>query len=332
MGVLGPRSRVLSSLAGRVGWVAHLRRRVPARVMKARAAEFSVTRRTSRVVTSNTRPTYRAGLVVGVAPGERSGLRDLIASLRRYEGDDIKVVVADDLTGEYPDDAVREEFPGVDFVRPLIASGTGVAPFHAIQPALIHLARSYTLPVILKCDPDTLIIGSGAFDRAIARFEQNPGLGIIGRTVCDPAHPVDPRWVIWMAHPELRWSRAFRRLVHSAEASGDGLDFAQGGACFYSAAAVAAALQKGLMPYRQPQWSLQGQDVLSGLLIQAAGFTVEPFGLGSPIATETDQLPGEPEDLLAAGATIVHSVRRSPAGLNEAQIREMFRAQRARPS
>jgi len=49
-------------------------------------------------------------------------------------------------------------------------------------------------------------------------------------------------------------------------------------------------------------------------------------------ATATIGPAGGSITLDAAGATIVHSVRRSPAGLNEAQIREVFRAQRARPS
>lgn len=319
---------ILSTLPARLAWAAYLRRRVPARVLNARLAARNPGRRFSRVVVSNARSSYRACLLVGVAPGERTGLVDLIDSLRRCEGDDIKVVVADDLTGEYPDRVVQREFPGIDFVRPAIPAGTGLCPFHTLQPALIHVVQRYRPSAVLKCDPDTVVIGSGAFDRAIERFRAEPMLGMLGRTVFD-AHPVDPRWVIWMAHPELRWNRSFRRLVRAAATAVPRLDFAQGGAHFISSRAVASALERGLLPYRQPQWSLQGADVLTGLVIQAAGFTVETFGPHSPIATDTDRLPLEPTDLLEQGAKVVHSVRASPSGMGEQAIRALFAAARA---
>jgi hypothetical protein len=324
------RGLVLSTLPARLAWAAYLRRRVPARVARARLAEFSSARRTSRLVVSNQRSDYRAGVLVGVAPGEQAALLDLIESIRRYEGEDIKIVVADDLTGEYPDSLVAEDFPGVDFVRPPIASGTGICPFHTLQPALVHLVERYRVAAVLKCDPDTLVIGSGAFDRAIESFGAEPRLGILGRTVFDASEPVDARWAMWMAHPELRWSRRFRRLVRAALTSVSRLDFAQGGACFLSGAAVAVATERGLLPYRQPQWSLQGHDVLIGLILQAAGFTVDSFGLDSPIATDTDRLPFDPPELFERGAKVIHSVRSSPSGMDEGTIRALFRAARER--
>src|SRR5947209_10798105 len=107
----GPAGLLLSTLPARLAWAAYARRRVPARVAKARIAEHSRRHRTSRLVVDNHRAAYRAGVLVGVAPGERDGLAELIESLHRYEGDDIKIVVADDLTGEYPDRLVRTDFP-----------------------------------------------------------------------------------------------------------------------------------------------------------------------------------------------------------------------------
>jgi hypothetical protein len=108
------------------------------------------------------------------------------------------------------------------------------------------------------------------------------------------------------------------------------VDFAQGGAHFIANRAVEAAIQRGVVPYRQPQWSLQGADVLTGLIIQAAGFTVESFGPDGPIFTDTDRLLLEPQELLERGAKVVHSVRSSPSGMDEATIRELFGAARAR--
>ncbi len=255
---------------------------------------------------------------------------DLIRSVRHYEGSDIKIVVADDLTGEYPDEFVRRKFPEVDFITPRIASGSSYCAFRTLQPALLHLVRSYRVPAVLKCDPDTLMIGSGAFDRALERFRAEPRLGMLGTTVLSSSTKLtDPRWVIWMAHPEIRWSRRFHRLVADALAGVPELNFAQAGACFISSRAIHAALEQGWLPYRQPQWSLQVNDVIMGLVVQAAGFTIDSFGADDPIASDNRCLPLEPEELVRRGYKVVHSVRSSPCGMSEAQIRAFFRDIRA---
>jgi hypothetical protein len=98
-GVSGPLGLILSTLPARLAWALYARRRVPARVARARLAERRAASRTSRLIVSNSRTEYRAGVLIGVAPGERAGLLDFIDSLRCYEGGDIKVVVADDQTG-----------------------------------------------------------------------------------------------------------------------------------------------------------------------------------------------------------------------------------------
>lgn len=65
------------------------------------------------------------------------------------------------------------------------------------------------------------------------------------------------------------------------------LNFARAGACFLSARAVSAALEQGLLPYHQPRWSLRVDDLVLGLVVQAASFTVEPFGAvaSEPVAS-----------------------------------------------
>lgn len=314
---------ILSTLPARLAWAMYLRRRVPARVLRARAAARAPT---SPVIVSGERRAFRGGLVVGVAPGERSGLDELIVSLRRYEGEDIKIVVADDLTGEYPDEVVARDYPDIDFVRPLIPSGSSYCAFRTLQPAFLHMIRTYEAPVVLKADPDSMVIGEGAFDQAAARFHDDPTLGILGTTeVNATGRTTDYRWAGWMAHPELRWSPRFRRLVRSARAAVGELDFAQAGAYFVSTAALHSALAQGLLPYRQPQWSLQVDDVIMDLIVQAAGYRVRSFGApGDPIASDTNALPLEPAELLAGGFKLVHSVRSSPAGLTEQEVRRFF--------
>jgi hypothetical protein len=330
-GILGPRSVILSTLPARVAWAAYLRRRVPRRIVEARLRPAPSGGRTSHAVISGERTSFRGGVLVAVAPGERRGLDDLIESVRRYEGEDIKIVVADDLTGEYPDRLVQLDYPGIDFVRPAIPSGSSYCAFRTLQAGYLHFARTYEVGAILKVDPDSLLIGAGAFDRAIERFGSDASVGLLGTTEVDATgRPTDYRWAGWMAHPELRWSRRFRRLVDAARGGVWELEFAQAGAYFVSGAAVRAADERGFLAYRQPQWSLQVDDVIMDLVVQAAGFRVASFGApGEPIASDNLCLPLEPAELLEAGFKVVHSVRSSPAGMSEEDIRAYFHAARA---
>jgi hypothetical protein len=327
-GVGGPRGLILSTLPARIVWAAYLRRRVPGRLAAARLRRPERVGRSSETVVSGERRSWRGGVLVAVAPGERAGLDELIDSVRRHEGDDIKIVVADDLTGEYPDRLVALDYPGIDFVRPSIPSGSSYCAFRTLRAGYLHFARTYRLDAILKVDPDSLLIGAGAFDEAIARFAADPGLGLLGTTERNAAGGVtDYRWAGWMAHPELRWSRRFRRLVAVARHGVGELEFAQAGAYFVSGAAVRAALEGGVLTYRQPQWSLQVDDVIMGLIVQAAGFRVASFGApGDPIASDNLSLPLEPAELVERGFKVIHSVRSSPSGLPEDAIRSYFHA------
>jgi hypothetical protein len=327
-GVGTPAGVILSTLPARVAWAMYLRRRVPRRIMGVRVRRPGPDARTSDTVVSGRCKRFRAAMLVAVAPGERAGLDDLIESVRRHEGEDIKIVVADDLTGEYPDRLVAREYPRIDFVRPLIPSGSSYCAFRTLQAGYLHIARTYQVDAVLKVDPDSLVIAGGAFDEAIARFDADPGLGLLGTTERNAAGRVtDYRWAGWMAHPELRWSSRFRRLVAAARRGVGELEFAQAGAYFVSGTAVRAALERGFLSYRQPQWSLQVDDVIMDLIVQAAGFRVVSFGApGDPIASDNLSLPLEPAELVERGFKVIHSVRSSPSGMAEDEIRSFFRA------
>jgi hypothetical protein len=329
----GRKLLVGSTLPGRLAWVVYRRRQVPRRLLRTRARGRAEPERSPAVSTPPKRRSFRGGVIVAVAPGERAGLVDLLESLRHHEGDDIKVVVADDHTDDYLDERFTGALEGVDFVRPVIPSGHGLCAFRTLQAALLHMVRNYELPTILKVDSDSMIIAPGAFDLASARFRADGGVGILGSVFFEPnasGAPTDFRWESWMAHPELRWSPTFRRLVRAAERRLEPLRFAHAGAYFLSRAAVDAMLAQGVLPFHQPQWSLQVDDVIMGLIIQAAGLRVGSFGApGDPVASISGQLPLEPPALLEGGFKVVHSVRRSPGGLGEAEIRGYFRAARS---
>jgi hypothetical protein len=329
-GIGGGRGLVMSTLAGRLAYAAYARRRVPARYLRSRITRRSGEHVASAAWTSGERLSFRGALVVAVGPGERDGLTELIESVRHFEGEDVKVVVVDDHTGEYPDRVVAREFPGVDFVRPTVPSGTALCTFRNNQVGLLHVVRRYDAPTILKTDPDALMIAPGAFALARARFDADPGLGLLGTTDRNASgRATDYRWSGWMAHTELRWSRRLRRLLGEARRRVPDLGFAQGGAYFLAAEAVKAASDRGVIPFRQPAWSLLTEDLITDLVVQAAGYRVGSFGApGEPIASDTDRLPLEPAQLLDGGFKIAHSVRSTPSGGGEADVRAFFREAR----
>jgi hypothetical protein len=330
-GITGSAGVLLSTLPGRLAWVAYLRRRVPGRALRVRLLSRREPLRTISGPHGRGRPEVRGAAVVVAGPCEQASLTELIESIRHHEGDDIKIVVADDATGEYPDALVRLRFPGVDFVRARIPGGNASCSFRTQQLAFLHLLEHYDTPVILKVDPDALMIGRDAFASARARFEKDPALGVLGTTHRDASGAeTDYRFSTWMLHPELRWSRRLRSLLAAAQRGVGTVDFAQGGAYFISTAALRSARDRGLLPFAQPAWSLLTEDVITDLVIQAAGFRVGSFGApGEPIASNTRALPLEPQQAAERGFKIVHSVRASPAGLSEQAVRAFFRERRA---
>jgi hypothetical protein len=77
---------------------------------------------------------------------------------------------------------------------------------------------------------------------------------------------------------------------------------------------------------------MQHDDVLIGLIVQAAGYRVGSFGApGEPVASGFGWIPIEPEAAVAGGFKVVHSVRSSPSGRSEQEIRAFFRGRREEP-
>lgn len=331
-GITGAAGLALSTMPGRLVWAAYLRRRVPAQAGRLALRGLRDATAAPRITVDSAQRRFRGAVLVVVGPGERENLAELVESVRHYEGSDIKIVVADDATGEYPESLVRRRFPTLDFVRARIPGGNASCSYRTQQLGLLHLLNHYDVPVILKLDPDSLMIGHGAFDLAIARFAADPRLGELGTTDRNASGALtDYRFSVWMAHPEIRWSRRWRHLVGLARQRAGHLRFAQGGGYFVARRAFDAARDQRLLPFRQPSWSLLTEDVVTGLIIQAAGYRVDSFGApGEPIASDTRMMPVEPQTAVEHGFKVVHSVRSTPAGRSEAEVRGFFRAERQR--
>lgn len=334
-GIGGASSIVLSTLPGRIGWAAYLRRRVPAQAARNHLSAWREHRPVAwTTVQPSAEQSFRGAALVVVGPGERPQLLELIESIRHYEGHSIKVVVADDATGQYSDELVRRDFPEVDFVRARIPGGNASCSFRTQQLGFLHLISNYGVPAILKVDPDSLVIGAGGFELAAERFASDVGLGLLGTTETDAAGlQTDYGFSSWVAHTELRWSARWRNLYELARTRVGALQFAQGGAYFVAPRALASAREQRLLPFRQPGWSLLTEDFTTDLVVQAAGWKVGSFGApGDPIASNTQMLPIEPEQALERGVKVIHSVRSTPSGRGEAAVRELFRNARGAPA
>jgi hypothetical protein len=193
--------------------------------------------------------------------------------------------------------------------------------------------------VLLRLDADALVIGPGIAELAAARFEADPGLGLLGsyrlgpdggRRSFAPAAAALRAESGWRGLRQPRLRRALRELLATARGAGyeDG-EHPLGGAYLHSAGAVAELSRQGLLELPLLARSSLGEDQLFGLLTVAAGYRIGDFGgPGDPLALTWKGLPAEPAELLARRKVVVHSVR-SFGQLGEAEIRGSFAAARA---
>ncbi len=116
-------------------------------------------------------------------------------------------------------------------------------------------------------------------------------------------------------------------LLRAARAHG----YVTGAHCLGGAYAVAPALLRHADLFDPEPWLGVGlgEDVVLGVLCHAAG--LEPRGLvgpGEPFGLAHVGLPAPPDELIAAGHSIVHAVKHRDAATEE-QLREVFRLARA---
>ena len=106
-------------------------------------------------------------------------------------------------------------------------------------------------------------------------------------------------------------------------------EHALGGAVLYRGDTVREMHRCGFLDCPEFARSLLGEDFIFGLMTVAAGYHTGDFsGPGDPLALRWKGLPAAPEELLAKGKLVTHSVR-FWADRREAEIREYFAAARA---
>ena len=192
----------------------------------------------------------------------------------------------------------------------------------------------FRFDVLLRMDTDALILGPGIEDAALRRFEERPGIGLLGSFRTGPDGGArDFTWagktlrreagLLGWRYPRLR-SR-LRALMREVEGSGyTPGDHGLGGAFIHSAEAVRDLSSRGIFDLPEMAASSLGEDIIFALLTVAAGFQIGDFGgPGEPLALRWLGLPDHPDALLTGSALITHSVR-SYRDRDEVAIRARF--------
>jgi hypothetical protein len=167
-----------------------------------------------------------------------------------------------------------------------------------------HALGRYDFEAILKVDTDALITGSGV-DEDILRFvRDHPNAGMIGsRSWRDRTDHV---WRKVLEDNQAMWGSYLRLAQAHGYVTGESV---LGGAYVLSRACVATLGAKGYLNL-QLTGDYLSEDVMFSLLAQAAGFELKEFAdRGQPFALAWRGLPMPPNQILAEGKKVVHSLK-----------------------
>ena len=306
----------------------------------------------------------RAGVVipVGPSPVELVRLEDVLASLDVHVPDLDAIVLIDD--GDEPRDLA--ELAGLDQSRTVVLRPPR-RPGHTYRDDrmtagtlsfLRWLADSDRVDYLVQLDTDALAIGD--FRPSLeAAIERRPEVAVWGahRENVEGGEPRDFsmfRLPLLLARLPLRarigvngTSRKLtveqalvgplapgRRYVRSALSAAREHGYETGEHCLGGAYAITAAAARAM---REQGWlddplatygTRLADDVTLGLLARAAGLELASLvGPGEAFAIKFQGLLAEPEELIARGHAIVHSVK-DHEGCREADLRSRFRRAR----
>lgn len=285
------------------------------------------------------RQSKRIGLVMPVGPNDSQAALDTLDSALHYAGASRVIVVVDD-TGGHDEFAKQAAVMSEDIAvipAPRTPGGYG-GLWVKIAAGYRWLLERFAPEVILRFDVDALLIGSGLADRAIEKFAADPKVGLIGSyRIAADGGVRDWSWgarmlriesgPLGLRYPSMRASQ--RSLLRQARLNGYVYgEHALGGGYIHRLNLADDIHARGWwdMPALAP--SRLGEDMIMGLLAVAAGYRNADFGRpADPIAMRWRGLPAHPDDLLAKGKLLTHSVR-FWGDLREPEIRSIFRAAR----
>lgn len=264
-------------------------------------------------------------IVMPVGPNEApASYRDTLESIAAFAERSTRVLVLDDT--RRPD--FRESLAGldvpIDVLRGPGASGLYGGFSMLVCRGLSHAAGPMGADQVLRMDSDAVMTASGLEAATRAAFRAAPQVGALGsfRTAATgaarsfgPAVQLLDRDLSRQGLRHPTWAVNLRSILSVARRHGyEPGEHALGAAQMFSRPLLLALSRRGWISSRgAPRGagsSRLGDDHLLGLLVRAAGFETADFGRpGDPIAVSWRGLPGAPEDLVAAGAMVVHSVK-----------------------
>jgi hypothetical protein len=282
---------------------------------------------------------YTVVVPVGPADEELGRLQDLLASLATFAGPARpKLVLIDDAPEPR---ALERAWDGATVVRTALWDGPPPPALDAMVAGTLEAMTQAQGAFALKLDTDALVIAP--FEAAIAAaFAADPTVGVLGAYDRSPdggardfsMWPRPLRRTAWPVvlgpgpriarRPQALRARARAVLIAARRARG----YRLGAHCLGGAYAVAPRLLAHAADWDWRAWIHDGlsEDVVLGLHCAAHGLRMQGLvDRGEPFGVAWQGLPFAPEELVARGHSIVHSVKDGAHG-REAELRARFRA------
>jgi hypothetical protein len=295
-------------------------------------------------------------VVVPTGPGtaELDRVADLADALHRYEPGVARLVLVDDEPDAHRDvtaaaGPLADRTTVIANPRDRSADWWSEGVLVGIAAGLGEVLAGPPVDWVLRMDTDALICGPFAASVG-ARLAADPTIGLVGTFLRDangvpidnsgPAKPIRKLVApvsLWKQQRTVKTSlwglaRERRDVVREAEDHGYRIGIhCQGGAYGVSWAAISAIARRGWLDARLWRGTYLSEDWVMAIQVFAVGLRPEGMsGRGEPFAIQHVGLPGTPEQLVADGRGVVHSLKDTD-GQHEDEVRAAFRHLRGAP-
>ncbi len=298
---------------------------------------------TPSTTSNSAKPFHHTVVVIPFGPSEPvESVQDTLDSIQRYLSPNTKVILVDN-SRKGTGSIIQHSFSDADVIYGT-HQGMFAHLFLNICQGTAHAYEHYRFKVLLRMDSDALIIGALPDVQAAAVFEQRPGVGQLGVYETD-YHGQPMRWwpinlsMAVQALNPLSWiwpawnGFAFRQLLVRAIRQGYQIgSHVYGGGFFMSYACVERLHRDGILTDERLDDLRLAEDHITTVSVYSVGLDAADFASGDlPCAQAWRGLPAAPEELLAKGKKVVHSVRYWRE-LKEADVRAIFRSHRSQPA
>lgn len=282
----------------------------------------------------------RAAVVMPVGPGtDAAHLQDTLDSITHWMPG-ARVVAVNDTGDQAVQTAVAA--PGLTWLTSgKEGSGTSSGTLHLVCcQGYRYVAEHLDVDVMVKMDTDAVVTGPAPDRDAVARFTRDPGVGMLGsfRTTCTGSTRSFESAATAITRETSRWevrhkpaAHLVRRLVARARRHGYEMgEHVLGGTSFVSRACLDDLHSAGLLSEPLLGRAQVVEDHMLALCVRSLGYELGDFAVGDdPLALAWRGLPYPPEEVLAAGKKVAHSV--SDWGeQREDDVRSAFRGHRTR--